>query len=119
VSLAIEILQVEPKKDSESDPLRDWAVDVLKLNSPVAISEQAQNELRKKPLPTNQPSESLNRGAAESLMQTRASFAAGTGGISDVVSAHRQLTKVELDSARTSDERIKGTDSRSREGTGT
>jgi hypothetical protein len=40
-------------------------------------------------------------------MQTLASFAAETGGISDVISAHRQLTKVELDSARTSDERIK------------
>jgi hypothetical protein len=46
VSLAIEILRVEPKKDSKSDPLRDWAVDVLKLDSPVPISAEAQTQRR-------------------------------------------------------------------------
>jgi hypothetical protein len=50
VSLAIEILKVEPKKDVASDPLRDWAVDVLKLDSPVAVTPQAQEELRNKRL---------------------------------------------------------------------
>lgn len=47
VSLAIEILKFEPKKDSSSDPLRDWAVDVLRLDSPVPISKEALTELRK------------------------------------------------------------------------
>lgn len=46
VALAIEILKVEPKKDSGIDPLRDWAVDVLLKNSPVPISETLQAQLR-------------------------------------------------------------------------
>jgi hypothetical protein len=47
VSLAIDILKADPKiQDVAGNPLRDWAVDVLRLDSPVPISEAAQNQLR-------------------------------------------------------------------------
>jgi hypothetical protein len=47
VSLAIDILKVDPKiQDLKGNPLRDWAVDVLTLDSPVPISEAAQKQLR-------------------------------------------------------------------------
>jgi SPFH domain / Band 7 family len=44
--------------------------------------------------------------ATEMLRLADERFAAGTGTLSDVISAHQQLTKVELDACRTSDERI-------------
>jgi hypothetical protein len=48
VSLAIDILKVDPKVQDlyTGNPLRDWAVDVLTLDSPVPISEAAQKQLR-------------------------------------------------------------------------
>jgi hypothetical protein len=47
VSLAIDILKVDPKvQDIKGNPLRDWAVDVLTLDSPVPISKAAQLQLR-------------------------------------------------------------------------
>jgi hypothetical protein len=48
VSLAIDILKVDPKVQDiyTGNPLRDWAVDVLTLDSPVKISEAAQKQLR-------------------------------------------------------------------------
>jgi hypothetical protein len=47
VSLAIDILKADPKiQDIKGNPLRDWAVDVLTLDSPVPISQAAQTQLR-------------------------------------------------------------------------
>jgi hypothetical protein len=48
VSLAIDILKVDPKAQDlyTGNPLRDWAVDVLTLDSPVKISKAAQKQLR-------------------------------------------------------------------------
>jgi hypothetical protein len=48
VSLAIDILKVDPKIQDVyvGNPLREWAVDVLTLDSPVPISKAAQNQLR-------------------------------------------------------------------------
>jgi len=48
VSLAIDILKVDPKVQDlyAGNPLREWAVDVLTLDSPVPISEAAQKQLR-------------------------------------------------------------------------
>jgi hypothetical protein len=46
VALAVKILRADPKKDVESDPLRDWAVDVLVRDSPVKVSEAAETQLR-------------------------------------------------------------------------
>jgi hypothetical protein len=48
VSLAIDILKVDPKIQDlyVGNPLREWAVDVLTLDSPVPISKAAQKQLR-------------------------------------------------------------------------
>lgn len=48
VSLAIDILKVDPKVQDlyVGNPLREWAVDVLTLDSPVPISQAAQKQLR-------------------------------------------------------------------------
>jgi hypothetical protein len=48
VSLAIDILKVDPKTQDlfKGNPLRDWAADVLVLDSPVPISKEAQRQLR-------------------------------------------------------------------------
>ena len=48
VSLAIDILKVDPKVQDlyAGNPLREWAVDVLTLDSPVKISEATQKQLR-------------------------------------------------------------------------
>ena len=48
VSLAIDILKVDPKVQDlfKGNPLRDWAADVLVLDSPVPISKAAQEQLK-------------------------------------------------------------------------
>ena len=56
MSLAIDILKVDPEEQETKapviveNPLRDWAVDVLRLDSPVPISQAAQHQLRIAPI---------------------------------------------------------------------
>ncbi|MBV8275067.1 MAG: TIR domain-containing protein, partial [Verrucomicrobia bacterium] len=67
------------------------------------------NEIELAKLKRDDPPESITRQrlseATEMLRLAEERFAEGTGTMLDLISAHQQLTKVELDACRTSDER--------------
>jgi hypothetical protein len=50
VEIAVDILSEKPNPDSKS-PLREWAIDVLKVYSPVDITDEVESELRNYGLP--------------------------------------------------------------------
>ena len=86
IEIAVSILKADPTKGPTDDPLRDWAIAILKRYTPIPLSDPALKALRERPLPSSDTVRLSGASARTETGQLSVTVGppSGEGGISGV-----------------------------------